>query len=553
MPTVPLRGEKPDWAAELRTLRGEPQLLAVILLIFALFAVFVLYPFARLLLVPTAEDWSAAMQGRAFLEAFWHTLASSLLAASTAMLAGFLYAYAMQYVEMPGRRFFQATALLFSMAPPMVTGLAFLLLFGPRGFVTWHLFASEVDLCGWIGLWAVQSIAFFPLAYRSVSRVFQTISPHVELAAQDLGARGFYRFRTVTLRLAAPGLVSAFLFLGIQALADFGNPFLVGAKYHVLTTEVYAQVVGTGQLSMGAVLAAVLLIPSLAVFFLQRSYLEKFSYGTVADDPMDAHLRDAVHPAVKWLLVLFCSLVCALLFLVGGVVVLFSFTRALDGGYTFSFASFFEGALSSSSLLNSWLASMTAAVATTLLGIVLAFLTLRRRFPGRRLMDFLTMLPVSLPGIFIGLSLLAAFSTGSLAMTGTFAILVVGMALRQLPAGYRQALAAISKIKPAIEQASTNLGADSFTTFCKVVVPILKNSLSLPFFHAFLRSMHTISTVIFLVSPAWPLASVDIVRAAGEGALSAASGVAVGMMGLTCATFCLAKLVLREKFDLFNV
>lgn len=553
MPTAPLTREKTGWAAEMRALRGEPQLLATIAVLFALFAVFVLYPFVRLLLVPTAEDWSAAIGGRAFLEAFWHTLASSFLAAATAMSMGFLYAYAMQYVELPGRRFFQVAATLFSMVPSVVASLAFLLLFGQRGFITWHLLASDVELCGWIGLWAVQSIAFFPLAYLSVSSVFRAISPHVELAAQDLGARGFYLFRTVTLRLAAPGLVSAFLFVGIHALADFGNPFLVGATYRVLTTEAYAQVAGAGQLSMGAVLAAVLLVPSLAVFFLQRYYLEKFSYGTMTGQPVDGRLRVTVSPPMRWLLVLFCGFVCTALFLVIGTVVIFAFTRALDGGYTFSFDAFSEGVLHSSSLQTSGLAAMAAAVATTLLGIVLAFLTLRRRFPGRRLMDFLAMLPVSLPGVFIGLSLLAAFSSGPLDMADTFAIVVVGMTLRQLPAGYRQAVTAISGIKPAIEQASTNLGADSFTTFRKVVAPILKNSLSLPFFHGFVRSMHTISTVIFLVSPTWPLASVDVVLAADHGALPVASAMLVGMMMITFAAFCLAKLVLREKFDLFDV
>lgn len=553
MPEAPLTHERTGWAAEIKELRREPQLLAAISLLFALFALFIVYPFVRLLLVPTMEDWNAAVHGQAFLEAFWHTLASSLLATTTAMILGFLYAYAMNYVELPGRRFFQVVALLPSMAPSVVSGLAFIMLFGRRGFITWNLLELRVDLYGWIGLWVVQTIAFFPLAYITISGVLRAISPNLELAAQNLGARGFYLFRTVTLRLATPGLASAFLLVGINTLADFGNPMLVGANYHVLATEAYAQVVGAWNLPMGAVLSVVLVVPTLAVFFIQRYYLEKNSYVTVTGKPVGGLMRVTVSPMVKWLLFAFCCFVCAAILLIIGVVCLFAFTRTFGYDYTFTMDYFVEGVLQSSSMKNSWIASITTAVVTTLLGIALAFLTLRRRFPGRSVLDFLAMLPVSLPGTFIGLALILAFNSGPLEMTGTLVIVVVGMTLRQLPVGYRQAVAGLSQIERSMEQASTNLGADSFTTFRRVIVPMLKNSLSISFVYSFMRSMNTLSTVIFLISPEWNLASVNIMSLANQGFLTVASATAVGMMLTIFATFGLAKLVLREQINIFDL
>ena len=92
-------------------------------------------------------------------------------------------------------------------------------------------------------------------------------------------------------------------------------------------------------------------------------------------------------------------------------------------------------------------------------------------------------------------------------MTGTLGIIILGMALRQLPVGYRQAVAGLKQIEGSLEEASTNLGANSFTTFRKIVLPMLKNSLSVSFVYAFMRSMNTLSTVIFLVSPEWNLES----------------------------------------------
>ena len=543
--------EQTGWTSEIRALRREPQLLLAIGLLFLMFAVFIIYPFIKLILVPSASDWALAVTGKEFHEAFVHTLFSSLLSTASAMVLGFLYAYAMNYTDLPGRRFFQIVALLPSMAPSVISGLAFIMLFGRRGFITYNLLDLKVDLYGWFGLWVVQTIAFFPLAYITISGVLKSISPNLELAAQNLGAKGFYLFRTVTLRLATPGLASAFLLVAINSLADFGNPMLVGANYHVLATEAYAQVVGAWNLPMGAVLSVFLVIPTLIVFFIQRYYLEKNSYVTVTGKPVAGLTR--VSPAVRWMLFAFCCFISFSILLIIGVVCLFAFTRTFGYDYTFTMDYFIEGVLQSSSLKNSWMASMTTAVVTTLLGIALAFLTLRRRFPGRAVMDFLAMLPVSLPGTFIGLALIMAFNSGPLEMTGTLIIVVVGMTLRQLPVGYRQAVSGLSQIEKSLEQASTNLGADSLTTFWKIIVPMLKNSLSVSFVYSFMRSMNTLSTVIFLISPEWNLASINIMSLANQGFLTVASATAVGMMLTIFLTFGLAKLILRDQINIFDL
>ena len=545
--------EQTGWASEIRALRREPQLLLAIGLLFLMFAVFIIYPFIKLILVPSAADWQLAVTGKEFQEAFLHTLFSSLLSTASAMVLGFLYAYAMNYTDLPGRRFFQVVALLPSMAPTVVSGLAFIMLFGRRGFITYNLLDLKVDLYGWFGLWVVQTIAFFPLAYITISGVLKSISPNLELAAQNLGAKGFYLFRTVTLRLATPGLASAFLLVAINSLADFGNPMLVGANYHVLATEAYAQVVGAWNLPMGAVLSVFLVIPTLIVFFIQRYYLEKNSYVTVTGKPVAGLTRVTVSPAVRWMLFAFCCFISLSILLIIGVVCLFAFTRTFGFDYTFTMDYFIEGVLQSSSLKNSWMASMTTAVFTTLLGIALAFLTLRRRFPGRAVMDFLAMLPVSLPGTFIGLALIMAFNSGPLEMTGTLVIVVVGMTLRQLPVGYRQAVSGLSQIEKSLEHASTNLGADSLTTFWKIIVPMLKNSLSVSFVYSFMRSMNTLSTVIFLISPEWNLASINIMSLANQGFLTVASATAVGMMLTIFLTFGLAKLILRDQINIFDL
>ena len=118
--------ERTGWRRELKLLLREPPLLLSILVVFGFFALFIIYPFIKLLWVPTAADWVKAVTGREFIEAFRNTLFSSLLATATAIVLGFIYAYAINYVQMPGKRFFQVVALLPTMAPSVVSGLALL-------------------------------------------------------------------------------------------------------------------------------------------------------------------------------------------------------------------------------------------------------------------------------------------------------------------------------------------------------------------------------------------------------------------------------------------
>lgn len=545
--------EQTGWRSELKLLFREPPLLISILVVFALFGFFILYPFFKLLLVPTGADWIKALTGKEFIEAFTNTLLSSLAATTSAIIIGFIFAYAINYTNMPWKRFFQIVALLPTMAPSVVSGLAFIMLFGRRGFITWNLLHLKVDLYGPFGLWVVQTIAFFPLAYITISGVLKCISPNLELAAQNLGAKGWYLFKTVTLRLATPGLASAFLLVAINSLADFGNPMLVGGNYHVLATEAYTQVVGAWDLPMGATLSVFLVVPTILVFFIQRYYLEKNSYVTVTGKPVAGLVRVTCGPMATWCFFAFCLALCSAIILIMGVVLLFAFTESFGTDYSFTMSHFVEGVLQGGVMKNSWIAAMSTAAITTLFGIALAFLTIRKRFPGRTLMDFLAMLPVSLPGTFIGLALIMAFNAEPFSLTGTLWIIIIGMTLRQLPVGYRQAVSGLKQIDKSLEQASTNLGATSFGTFRRIVLPMLKNALSVSFVYSFMKAMNTLSTVIFLVSPEWNLASVNIMSLSDHGFLATASATAVGMVLTIFITFGVVKLIMRDQINIFDL
>src|ERR671926_1061749 len=123
---------------------------------------------------------------------------------------------------------------------------SYILLFGPRGLVTYGLFGQSPNILGLYGLWGVQTIAFFPYAYQLIADALARSDPRLEQAARNLGASHWSVFRTVTLQLARPGLVSAVLLVAIYVIEDFGNPALIAGQYTVPPTLGYALISGFG-------------------------------------------------------------------------------------------------------------------------------------------------------------------------------------------------------------------------------------------------------------------------------------------------------------------
>lgn len=546
--------EKKGLWVDLRNILKDPSLTIILVLTFLFFAIIIIYPFVKLSLLPNISVWVEAFTNHKVLTALTHTIFSSLGASIIATSLGFAFAYAMNYTDIPMKRVFRVIALLPNMAPSVITGLAFIILFGRRGIITYNLLGLRLDPYGPIGLLIVQSIAFFPLAYMTISGVLRSISPNVELSAQNLGASGFRLFRTVTLPLATPGIASAFLLVFINSIADFGNPLLIGGNYKTLATLAYDTVVGNFDIPLAAALSLFLLFPSLIIFLLQKYYLDKKSYVTVTGKPTSGLQRDFVSKEAKVGLFILCSSITILIAIIIGSVFAFSITETFGVNYTLTMKHLYEGVFNSEALKNSWIYSIFAALITTIIGVTLAFLNVRKKFPGRGLIDFLAMLPISLPGTFIGLALIIAFNNKSiLPLIGTSTIVVIGIAIRLIPVGYRNSIAGFKQIDKSIEEASTNLGSSSIGVFTKIVLPMLKNQLSITFVYSLMKGMNTLSTVIFLISPKTQVASAEILNLAEHGFYGVASATAISMMIIILLTFGIFKLILKDKINIFNL
>src|SRR2546423_548368 len=236
----------------MRSLQREPALLLALLAVAALVLAFIVYPQLNVVLTPGPGGYVQFLQEGTWLVPLRNSVELTLLSTTTAVLLGFVYAYAMVYSNMRWKPFFRLVGILPLLSPPFVVAAAYTLLFGARGIVSYGVFGQSPNIYGLMGVWGVQTIAFFPFAYQLIADALSRSDPRMEQAARNLGAGSWRVFWTVTLPLSRPGLGAAILTTAIYILEDFGNPQLIGGVFYVLPPRAYSLISSFGGSGSGA-------------------------------------------------------------------------------------------------------------------------------------------------------------------------------------------------------------------------------------------------------------------------------------------------------------
>ncbi|GAB1386975.1 iron ABC transporter permease [Melaminivora sp.] len=478
----------------------------------------------------------ACLNGTSRCGVAWNTLFIGLLtAASTTALGTLLALLAERSQRLRGSRALQWLALAPIVTPPFVVGLGLILLFGRAGLVNagleaWWGIAPTRWFYGWLGIWISQTLAFTPIAYMIMRGVVQGVAPSMEEAAQTLRASPLQTWRTVTLPLLKPGLANAFLVGFIESMADFGNPIVVGGQFSVLSTEIFFSIVGA-QYDQGraAALAWLLMLLALSAFVLQRRALARARFTTVSGKG-DAGLPLALPPALaRWasaiaLPWLGFTLVIYLLAFAGGFVqtwgrdytpTLAHFRAAFDLQWG-EFGIVWAGTAWNSFFTTVKLAAISAPL-TAGLGLLIAWLLARTQFRGQGLFEFSALLAFAIPGTVLGVSYILAFNVPPFELTGTGLIIVLCFLFRNLPVGVRAGTAAFQQLDRSLDEASLMLRAGSLQTLRHVVLPLLRPALVTALVYSFVRSITTLSAVIFLVTAENELATAYIIGRVGNG------------------------------------
>ena len=459
----------------------------------------------------------------------WNSLFLAVLVGLITTTLGLIFALVVTRSGFRYKRALRALTVLPIITPPFVIGLALILLFGLSGAVTTFFSdAFGIQPTRWLyglpGVLIAQILAFTPIAFLVLIGVVEGVSPSMEEAAQTLRASKWQVFKTVSLPLMRPGLANAFLLGFIESMADFGNPLVLGGNFDVLSTEIFFAIVGA-QYDQGkaAVLAMVLLCFTLGAFYAQRFWLGKKSYTTVSgkgDSGMHPHMPRALSIPVLALAMIwaaFTMVVYAMIFY-GSVVELWGVNNSLTFKHYFTAFSFsFEesGIRWSGAAWDSfWTTLKIAGIAaplTAIVGLITAYLLTRQTFAGKNAFEFGTMLSFAIPGTVIGVSYILAFNVPPIEITGTGIILVVSFIFRNMPVGVRAGIASMSQLDKSLDESSLPLGANSWQTFRRIILPLLRPAILAALVYSFVRAMTAISAVIFLVSAEYDMATSYII------------------------------------------
>jgi iron(III) transport system permease protein len=512
-----------------------------------LLLVFVVWPVLRVLAASLAGPSGLTLGHYAEFFSSWRLLrillnSLAVSAASTAITvtAALVLAYAVTRTDIPGKRFVSLMSLLPLISPPFLVSLAFILLFGRNGVVTRGL-GLDWSIYGFTGIVVSQVFTFLPQAYILLANVLGNIDASLEEAAENLGAGPLTTLRRVTLSLARPGLASAALIVFILCMTDFGNPILIGGRYNVLATEIYAQVIGMSNFAAGATMSVVLIVPCLVAYLVNAYWVGTKSYVTVS-----AGARTAIRPtppAVRWPLLALAGGAALFIFVIYALIPIGSFVRLWGSDWSLSlrhyaFVSSAEGAWP---IWNSVKLAAVAGVVGTAVALVAAYVIERKRPPARRALEALVLLPAALPGTVVGLGYILAFNVPPVYLTGTIWILVASVVFWKLPVAALAGINALKQIDPGIEEAAVSLGASSLTTFRRVVLPLLTGTAFSIFVYFFINGMVTVSAVIFLIYPGFNLGSVAILNQVENGYPGAACALGTIILGLVIGSVLLLR------------
>ena len=413
------------------------------------------------------------------------------------------YALSVVPLVIPGILFVAAWIML---ASPKIGVLNLLL---QRAFGTDHVFFDVYTLPGM--MW-VDGIQHAPIAFLLMSAAFRSMDPSLEESALMSGASIFQVARRVTLRLAAPALAASFLILFVRSIESFENPALLGLPVgiEVFTSSIYEALHAyPSDVGLASTYAITLLaITSGGIYWQSRFARHGSRYATVGGKGFRPRLMDlgrGRHAAGAFFL-LYAALVIGLPFL---VLVWSSLQRfyavpswaALKTASLANYQAVFDYPNIGTAVWNSIVLALASATAVMTLSAIIGWLVLRTRFPGRWLLDNIASLPMVMPGLVVGLAIMVAYLALGGGIYGTIWILLIAYMTRFLPYGMRFNSASLLQLHKELEESAQLSGADWFTSFRRVVLPLLKPGLLAGWLYIVIVSVRELSSSVLLYSP----------------------------------------------------
>jgi len=476
----------------------------------------------------------------------YNSIFVSVVTTLVAVVLSLVYAYAITRTNIVGKVFFRVVAMLPLYAPTMLYGLSLVYLFGHKGFITTGFFGHlpwlkwDIHLYGVVGIIIAEIVFTFPAAYMILMVSLLNTDARLYEAAISLGAGKIRTFFTVTLPGIKYGLMSAIFVCFTLCFTDFGAPKVVGGNYNVLAVDIYKQVIGQQNFGMGATISIILLIPALISFIVDRIIQRRQVVALTASSvPYSPKKNLSVDIPMFIICALIAGFILAMLFAAGfgSLVKMWPYNFKL-GFWHYTFEDVGGGGY------NAFWNSIRMASYTALIGTILTFISAyliektRQIRILRQASYLLSIIPLALPGLVIGISYIFFFNKPNFtlpftsisfanplhALYGTIWIMVLANIIHFYTVSFLTSTSALRQLDKEFETVSESMSVPFYTTFMRVTVPVCLPAIVEVFMFYFVSSMATVSAVIFLYSADTTLASVAVVNMddAGDQAPAAA-------------------------------
>lgn len=468
--------------------------------------------------VYTLKNYQAAYASQYTYSTFVNSLIFATGSSALTFVLGTLLAWLTERTNTPLRGIFVPIAVVPLILPGVLESIAWIFLLSPKfGYLNvalmeiFGLSSAPFNVFSLPGMIWVHSVGQVPLAFLLMVAAFKSMDPSLEESAMMSGAGTWQTFRRITLRLLMPTAASVLLILFVRTLESFETPALIGipARIYVYTSEIYLAFneyppdYGRG----GALAIGLLLLSAIGVWMYTRATKEGKKFQTVtgkAFRPRQFDLGAWRWVGFSFLMVYFVFVVLMpFLVLFWASFLPFFATPSWDAldklsldnyRYLWGFRPFWD-AMKNSVIL----ATMTATVAMILTSLV-AWIVYKSRVPGSWILDFLAFVPITIPGIVMGMALILLYVAFPLPIYGTIWVLLIAYVTRYIPYGMRAASGSILQIHSELEEAASASGASWWETFKRVTLPLLRPGLVAGWIYICIVSFREFSTSVLLAT-----------------------------------------------------
>lgn len=489
------------------------------------------------------SNFIAYVRTPSLVQSAWNSVWVAFVVALISVPSAFMFAYALtrSCLPTPVKSVFRLIALIPLLAPSLLSAISFVQWFGNQGLLKPLLGGGSIY--GAPGIILAEVYNTFPHALMILVTALSLSDGRLYEAANALGTKPFRKFITITLPACKYGLISATTVVFTYVISDFGAPKVIGGNFSVLSIDVFKQVIGQHNFSMGAVVGMLLILPSVISFgidnIVRRKIRAQLTARSVPYTPKSNWLTDG-------LMGLYCVIVCLFLLGVVGMAIYTSLIKLWPYNLSFTL-DHYRFVLFESDMANAYKNSLIMASFTAVFGSLTVFLGayLIEKTPKlgliRPVMHFLAVLSMAVPGLVLGLGYVVFFNHPANPLNflyQTMTLIVMSTIMHYYTSSHLTAVTALKQIDNDFEAVSSSLKVPFYITFFRVTLPVCLPAVLDIARYYFVVSMATLSCVIFIYTPDTIVAAVAIMHLDEAGEIGQAAALA-SLIVLTSTVICL--------------